>query len=909
MKYKSLIILIILLFLPGMMFFGCETKTKSLEILKMECEYQSNPMAIDKLSPRLSWQIYSPGSRGEKQTAYRILVASTLEKLREGRADLWDSKKIQSDQSRNILYAGNKLDKGMNCYWKVMIWDKDENPGDWSETAHWHMGLLQKEDWKSVWIGSPEPLTSPYYRHSFQVEKMPEEAIIYLAPLGYFQLYINGNMVGNEVLAPAVSNFSKRSYYRCFDILPYLKKGLNSIGIWMGTGWYNTRLPGVMHHSPSVRAQIELKEKGEIRIIPTDTSWEYKASERMRLGQWKWGDFGGEVVDAGKLDTFWWDPERSVKNWADVVKVNVADVPCTAQPCAGNTPIDYLSPIRLEQLDNGMYLIDFGLNFTGMVSMKFRNLEPGDTIDMYYADKDARGTDFKGHNPLMTGEFSTMGQYDRFISAGEKDEVFENVFNYHAFRYMLIEGLPYLPELSDIGAYPIETTTTEIGKFSCSNELYNRIHEMVKWTYRCLSLGGQTVDCPHRERLGYGDGQTIMDLGLYNFDNASLYAKWSQNWWDEQNEDGFVPFTAPRPHGTGGGLAWGAMSIVVPWKTCLFSNDLRLLKEGYPYMKRYIEYLESYCSNGLLQDIFPGKKWKNLGDWVPPGKGMDQKNWVDDSSRRFFNNCYRIYLLRIMQDVARMLDKKQDEALFRDQMAHSCERIHQTWYNPKDSSYANGEQPYLILPLQTNITPDSLKEAVFEKYVRTLLYADNGHLNTGMIGTQLMTDYLCEIDRNDLVDTYVNKKTYPGWGYMVECGATTCWEQWNGNYSQIHSCFPYIGGWFYKGLAGIRWDPETPGFKNVILKPALVESVDWVDCEFTSDYGLIESRWSIEDQEFSWKISVPANSTATVYIPGKEIMEGGLDILQSVGISFLSKQENYSVFEFPSGTFSIEAKL
>jgi alpha-L-rhamnosidase len=262
-----------------------------------------------------------------------------------------------------------------------------------------------------------------------------------------------------------------------------------------------------------------------------------------------------------------------------------------------------------------------------------------------------------------------------------------------------------------------------------------------------------------------------------------------------------------------------------------------------------------------------------------------------------------------MQEVAGVLNREKDAEMFKGQVVRARGKIHDTWYNPEDSTYANGEQPYLIFPLKTGITPEHLKEAVFNKYVRTLLVTDGGHLNTGMIGTQIMTDYLYEIGRNDLVDTYVNKKTYPGWGYMVECGASTCWEQWNGNYSQIHSCFPYIGGWFYKGLGGIRWDPEAPGFKNVILKPALVESVEWVDCEYTSDYGKIVSNWKIEDREFKWKIRVPANSTATVYIPGKEIREGKLSITQSEGISFLREEENCSVFKFPSGTFTIQAQL
>ncbi|MCP4455216.1 MAG: hypothetical protein GY809_27460, partial [Planctomycetes bacterium] len=303
---------------------------------------------------------------------------------------------------------------------------------------------------------------------------------------------------------------------------------------------------------------------------------------------------------------------------------------------------------------------------------------------------------------------------------------------------------------------------------------------MVRWTYRCLNLGGQTVDCPHRERLGYGDGQTIMDTGLFNFDAASLYAKWARNWWDEQTDDGFVPFTAPCPHSTGGGPAWGAMCVVVPWKTYLFSNDRSLLEEGYPYMKRYMDYLSAHCEDDLLQEIFPGEKWPNLGDWVPPRRGMDTTNWPDKTMRLLFNNCYRLYLLEIMQRVAGLLDHDGDEELFERDMRVAQGKIHQTFFDPKTNTYANGEQPYLVFPLKTGVTPGPLKNAVFETYVETLLDTDKGHLNTGMIGTQIMVDYLIGQDRNDLVDTFVNKTTYPGWGYMVEQGATTCWEQWNG---------------------------------------------------------------------------------------------------------------------------------
>ncbi|MCF7956595.1 MAG: glycoside hydrolase family 78 protein [Phycisphaerae bacterium] len=874
----------------------------------LRCEYMVNPLGIDVAKPRLSWLCQS-GKRGQKQTAYHVLTASCREKLDENIGDLWDSGKVQSGRSIHVAYEGRVLASTMKCFWKVMVWDKDGKPSNWSEPAEWSMGLLKKYDWKAKWIGTSEAQTSPFYRHSFQIDDMPERAIFYVAPLGYFELYVNGRKITDEVLAPAVSNFSKRSYYRTYDVCGYLKKGNNSLAIRMGTGWYSPGLPGVKHHSPVVRAQLELIGNGKEKLIITDKSWQTKPSERKLLGKWRWGKFGGEQVDERNLDKQWYDRANSTSGWAAVVEVNPVDVPCSAQPCAGNHKLAAISPRSVEKLDEDTVLVDFGTNLTGLMNMTFRGLMSGQKVTLYYADLDGRQDDDKWRTKMVRKGFAVYGQYDEFISAGTSVEKFSNVFNYHAFRYVLIEGLGYLPEKTDMAAVPVETKVAETGTFSCSNELYNRINKMVRWTYRCLNLGGQTVDCPHRERLGYGDGQTIMDTGLFNFDAASLYAKWSRNWWDEQKDDGFVPFTAPCPHSSGGGPAWGAMCIMVPWKTYLFSSDRRLLEEGYPYMKKYMDYLNAHCKDGVLEDIFPGQKWPNLGDWVPPRRGMDKKNWVDDKSRRFFNNCYRVHLLQIIQKVAELLGKGGDEKAFEQEIIAAQKKIHDTWFDPKSNTYANGEQPYLIFPLKTGVTPDALRNAVFEKYVETLLVADKGHLNTGMIGTQIMTDYLLEINRNDLVDTYVNKKTYPGWGYMIEKGATTCWEQWNGYFSQIHSCFPYIGGWFYRGLAGIQWDSESPGFKNVIIRPGLVKSVDWVKCSHQSPYGKIVSNWRMSDGVLTMDVTIPVNSTATVYVEGKNITEGGLPVAEADGVTFLHMEKNKTVFKVQSGKYEFKSVL
>jgi alpha-L-rhamnosidase len=290
---------------------------------------------------------------------------------------------------------------------------------------------------------------------------------------------------------------------------------------------------------------------------------------------------------------------------------------------------------------------------------------------------------------------------------------------------------------------------------------------------------------------------------------------------------------------------------------------------------------------------------------------MDTTNWPDNTMRLLFNNCYRVYLLQIMQRVAGLLGHDGDAEAFELDRRVAQAKIHQTFFDPTHTTYANGEQPYLIFPLKTGVTPDAQRHAVFEKYVETLLEKDKGHLNTGMIGTQIMTDYLVEINRNDLIDVFVNKTTYPGWGYMVEKGATTCWEQWNGYYSQIHSCFPYIGGWFYRGLAGIRWDPDAPGFKHVILRPAVVRSVDWVKCRYDSPYGEIISNWNLENGSFLWDISVPVNSKATVYVPARDVRslkEGGKAIQGIDGVTCLGMEDGHAVLQVESGTYRFTSR-
>ena len=535
----------------------------SIEVTDLRCEYLVNPLGIDVVKPQLSWKLES-SVRGQKQSAYRLLAASSLAKLEDNIGDLWDSGKVTLDQSIHVVYDGMALRSRMQCFWKVMVWDKDGRASGWSDAAQWSMGLLKPDDWSAKWIGVTAPLkpkdvtvtkatyqtldasvavdvtaivkrelaknkpfevhyktlggdpargvvkelvveyvhqgkpsimrakdfetlkwaeapTSPYYRQSFPIDDMPERATLYVAPLGYFELYVNGQKVGDEVLAPAVSNFSKRSYYRTYDVAGYLKKGVNNLGIWMGTGWYSPGLPGVKHDSPVVRAQLELSGHGKEQLITTDTAWQTKPRERTLLGEWRWGKFGGERVDARKLDRAWWDRQKSQQGWTPAVEVDVADVPCTAQTCAGNVRLAPIAPQSVERLVKDTVLVDFGTNLTGLMEMTFRELEPGQKISMYYGDLDGRQEGQAWRAKQTRKGFAVYGQFDEFISAGAAEEQLKNVFNYHAFRYVLIEDLPYMPDKADMAALPVETEVGEVGSFTCSNDLYNRIHSKNKY--------------------------------------------------------------------------------------------------------------------------------------------------------------------------------------------------------------------------------------------------------------------------------------------------------------------------------------------------------------------------------------------------------------------------------------------
>ena len=901
--------------------------TQPVMVGQLCCEYLVNPLGVDTPQPRLSWMLASD-RRGERQTGYRVLVASTAELLKADKGDLWDSGEVASSDSCQIEYAGKPLESRMRCYWKVRVWlarrssDNSEVRSEGgSAPASWTMGLLKQDDWKAQWIEA-KGQTSPWLRHEFDLEAAPEEATAYVNAVGYYEFYVNGKKVGDDVLAPVVSSLAKRTYYRTYDIKSLLKPGTNCIGLWLGQGWSGKG-------GPAARVQLEISSGGKRTVIETGPAWTYMPSTHTLLGKWSWGKFEGEEVDARRDIPGWnmagcrqgdWKPVDIRSAWPGIA---------SSQMCEPNRLGAAIPVAEYTAISTNVWELDFGTNLTGWLKVRMPPLQSGQKITIRYADKRfrevpeetpagkirARGGDWRA--TAKGTLYQTYGQNDVFISAGKPDEVFCSKFNYHGFRYAMIEGLPSQPAPGTVEALPIDLDLEPAGDFECSNERFNSIHRVNLWTLSCLNLGGYMVDCPHRERKGYGDGQVGVDSQIMAKRSASFYAKWMLDWFDDQKANGDLPHTAPNSGG-GGGPGWGGAGCVLPIQLYTYYGDRRALETAYEPMRRYTEFLEGKCSNDILRAY--GGDWGFIGDWVAPGRGMDGK-WPSKRCAELFNNCYRVFLMENLVRAAEALGRSDEVQRWQARLKEIRPLIHAEFYEPENKRYVIDEQAYQVMPLMTEVTPEELRPVVMKTLEELIFNKSKGHLDTGMLGTYFLLRFLQGNDRNDWIFTMMNQPTYPGWGYMLEQGATTFWEQWNGYWSQIHSCFTSPGSWFYQGLAGIRPDPKGPGFKKILIQPAIVgnppsrggsgaASVTWVKCHHDSMYGRITSNWKLEEGALTMEVGIPANTVATVRIPTTKpdgVQLDGKPVKLSPDVKVLRREARALILKVGSGNYRFDA--
>ena len=558
------------------------------------------------------------------------------------------------------------------------------------------------------------------------------------------------------------------------------------------------------------------------------------------------------------------------------------EVLTAAEMVEPNKVVETLPAVRLIAYPENTWVFDMGKNFTGWLEIDLPPIPEGATVQLEYSDQLEPDKPAPGEEPSPEGGEppwgraktilpNTFNQLDRVMGNGEA-VTFRSRFNYHGFRYVRVVGIDSVPALSSARGYPIRTGYERVGEFTSSSDLLNEIYDMVTWTYEALTLGGYVVDCPTRERLGYGgDAGTSFELGMLNFSTGGLYNRWLANWRDAQAADGSLPHTAPHyPNRGGGSPMWGGMVVTLPWHMYLHYGDRRVLEENYPMIQGWLNYLDSETTDGVLLDhttpAMGMQQWNFLGDWLTP-KGNIRGTSEDPTPAQAVNTVHYVYQLQLAARIAATLGRDSDAARFKARSEEIGRAVNKRFYNAQDHSYTNGDTVQEAFPLLTRIVPDGQREAVMRTLVDRIVNENGGHLDTGMHGTYFVMKYLIEADRDDLLYGMVNTREYPGWGYMLENEATTAWEGWTGQ-SHIHDTLISIGAWFTQSLAGIRTDDETPGFRRFVVKPAPVGDLEFVRGSYRSIHGDIVSDWQIRDGVFRLNVTVPPGTTATVIVPG-----------------------------------------
>ena len=877
MKHVLLFISIIIIVLLT----GCMQQSH-IEPKDLLCEAKLNPTGISTTQPRFNWKNEAAVNEAG-QSAYQIIVASSPSLLQEGKADLWNSGKVSSSKSVWIPYQGEELESRSVACWKIRVWDQDDAPSKWSNVAHFSVGLLTGSDWTGEYIGSQAengPDIAPLLRKSIHVNDTYEELFMHVNSLGYHELYVNNQKVGDAVLAPAESQFDKRSFSLSYDLSSYLVEGENAIVLWLGYGWYQKAFDRV-HEGPIVRAQLDGLKNGRWEtVLTSDENWKASESEYSAIIPDDEYRFGYEILNANKIISGFSDPGFDDSNWKQVSVFQVPDHLVTPQVVELNRVQEDITAKEVRKIDDQVYMVDMGKNLTGGLKINFPVLPEGHEISIQYTDyllaeeKRSYEKRFDKEGKVIIVQDSELSspkknrlynlQHDKYISSG-KEGSFTTRFNYRAFRYIKISNLPLSIEKEAITARLIHTDFRQAASFSCSDTLLNQLHELFAYTLKCLTIGGKIVDCPHYERLGYGgDGNACTMTAQTFYDLSPLYSTWLTHWVDCIQPDGGMPHTAPNFWRSGGGPYWCTFIVKATWNTYLNYGDRKVLETFYPTMLHWLEYVQKYSPNILLEK-WPAAdyRWWFLGDWATP----EEIDEGDPRSVGLVVNCAIVDSYDKMIKIAEVLGKKSDAELFVKKKIELSKAVHNAFYNPESATYGSGVQIDLAYPLILGLVPDSLVEKVTKSLYAETLEKRKGHFATGLVGLPILTEWANSTGASEMMHQMMTKKDYPSFGYMIENGATTVWEHWDGNRSRIHNCYNAPGSWFYHSIGGIQPLADYPGYERFLLAPRPPKALTWAKVSKETPFGTIRVGWQKEQGQMLIQVEIPTGSTAKHILP------------------------------------------
>jgi len=879
-------------------------------------------LGIDAAQPRLSWVLAAatPGLRGLRQTAFRVLVATTDDKLRAGNGDLWDSGRVESDQSIQVVYAGKALASGARAFWKVQVWDQAGHSSEWSAPAFWSMGLLAPEEWKAKWIGRDEEgssnqnrvLPARLLRTEFDVTRKVKRATAYVSGLGLFEFYLNGKKIGDQVLSPGLTDYDQRVLYVTFDVTPELSAGRNAAGLLLGNGRYYAPRLGRPTFTrtfgyPKALLQMDIEyEDGAHSLVASGESWKLSTAGPIRANN----EYDGEEYDARMEMRGWSRAGFDDSKWEPARLVSAPAGKLVAQMAEPIRVVETLHPVKITQPKPGTFVFDMGQNMVGWCRLKVSG--PGGTqVTLRHAET------LRGDGMLYTANLRSAKATDVYTLKGDGPEVWEPRFTYHGFRFVEMRGFPGEPSLGAIEGRVVHDAMTEIADFSTSNPLLNQLHKNILWgvrgNYRSIP-----TDCPQRdERQGWlGDRSQGCRSESYLYDIAAFYSKWMGDLEDSQKESGSVPDVSPSFWPIySDNMTWPGTLLFVPQMLYEQYGDRRVLETSYPALKKWMTYMRKYVKDGLMtKDTY--------GDWCVPPESPTvilSKDPARQTDPVLIASAYYSHLLRLLARYAIILDKPQEAAEFESLGASTDAAIQKKFFNSATGTYSNGTQTSSILPLAFGIAPEDRRQETFDALIRKIEGESNDHIGVGLVGAQWLMRTLSDNGRADLAYTIANQKTYPGWGYMIEKGATTIWELWNGdtadpamNSGNHVMQIGDLGVWFYEYLAGIRADPAVPGFKHAVIRPYPVGDLSFVKASHVSMYGKIGCQWRRDGNHLHLDVVIPPNTTATVWVPTKgaaSVTESGKSAAYSKDVKFVRMEGGAALYEVPSGEYKFVSEL